>query len=290
MFNTVKVKFENQVENHAQFDLLDLQQLFQRNDLNHNLETFHKIEFYMILIIKKGNGQHSIDFKEYSLSKGSVLTIRKDQLHKFKKQNELQGSLLLFTDDFLMDYIDQNEAQETFYLFNELLGNPTFQLTTRQFDEVSQNVDRIQTEYFDRFDEFSLRIIRSELHSLILKLFRLKKHENQIYLKRKYLTEFIQFQKLVEENSFQYHQVKKYAELMSISTKTLNSITKSVLHKTAKEFINETRVKHIKRLLNNTNLSVKEIAYESGFEDSSNLFKFFKKEVGTTPEQFRNHI
>jgi len=82
-------------------------------------------------------------------------------------------------------------------------------------------------------------------------------------------------------------KVNDYAKMMAISAKTLNSISKSIVHKAAKEFIDEICIKQIKRLLINTPLSIKEIAYESGFEETTNFYKYFKRQVQMTPEQFR---
>jgi len=75
--------------------------------------------------------------------------------------------------------------------------------------------------------------------------------------------------------------------MMGISAKTANNITRSILNKSAKAFIDEECITQIKRMLLNTPLSVKEIAYEVGFEEPTHLYKFFKRQVGETPEQFR---
>ena len=66
-----------------------------------------------------------------------------------------------------------------------------------------------------------------------------------------------------------------------------NTVTKSIVNKSTKQFIDEINTKLIKRLLINTKLSVKEIAYQSGFEETTNFYKYFKRQTQTTPEQFR---
>ena len=83
-------------------------------------------------------------------------------------------------------------------------------------------------------DEHSLAIIRSELQILITKLFRIKVKESHSIFDKRYLPEFIVFQELVEENVMKNNRVIDYAEMMAISTKTLNTISKSIVHKTAK--------------------------------------------------------
>ena len=283
----VNVQFKNRSNPHSAFDLITLKELFQQKRSDHNPEELHKVEFFILLLITEGQGYHTVDFTEYNYEKGTLLTIRKDQIHKFFKGSGAEGYLLLFTDEFLVSYLEQLEAQKSLQLFNELLGTPKIQLSEADFEIVTGIVSRIEREYFKRMDDYSLGIIRSELHILITKLYRIKSKSKQIIADKKYLSEFITFQKLVEKNVVETTRVADYAEMMAISTKTLNTISKSVVDKTAKEFIDEISTKQIKRLLINTSLPIKEIAYASGFEETTNFYKYFRRQVGMTPEQFR---
>lgn len=284
---TKNIKFINHQNPSSQFDLIKLEELFMRKNLDHSPEALHQVEFYIILFFEEGQGYHTIDFTDFKCSKGTLITIRKDQIHKFFKGNNLKGSLLLFTDDFLVSYLEEMEAQKTMLLFNELLGVPKLQLLDSEFQGVLQIINRIKEEYFNVNDNHSFSIIRSELHILITKLFRLKAEKGKIDFGRKYLKEFGVLQQLIEENVSKTTRVKDFAQMMGMSTKTLTTITKSIVHKSAKEFIDEICTKQIKRLLINTELSIKEISYKSGFEETTNFYKYFKRQTQTTPEQFR---
>ena len=182
------------------------------------------------------------------------------------------------------------ESQKTLFLFNEQLGVPKLQLKNLHFNTIFQSIKRIENEYLSIHDNHSLSIIRSELHILITQLFRIKSKKEHINLDKKYLKSFIKFQDLVEKNITKTSKVKDFAIELGISTKTLNAITQSIVHKSAKEFIDEICTKQIKRLLINTKLSIKEIAYKSGFEETTNFYKYFKRQTQTTPEKFRTTI
>lgn len=268
--------------------MIRVENLLHRDDLDHSPESLHRVEFYVILFIEAGYGYHTIDFSDIECSRGTLITIRKDQIHKFVKDHSLSGSLLLFTDEFLVSYLQEIETQKTMLLFNELIAAPKIQLQGHDYDTVYEIINRISKEYFKVQDNYSLNIIRSELHILITKLFRIKLDSNQLDFERKYLKEFVAFQQLAETNITTTTRVQDYANMMGISTKTLNAITKSIVHKSAKEFIDEICTKQIKRLLINTELSTKEIAYQSGFEETTNFYKYFKRQTLTTPEQFRS--
>ncbi|MDC8004802.1 helix-turn-helix transcriptional regulator [Aureisphaera galaxeae] len=283
----IQVKFQNKARPDSAFDMLKLEELFRRKSLDHNPENLHKVEFFIILLITEGQGYHTIDFTDYKCEKGTVVTIRKDQIHKFFRSDNVKGHLLLFTDEFLVSYLEKQENQKSMQLFNEFLGVPKIQLSQSDFETVKNIVHRIDEEYFETMDVHSLSIIRSELHILITQLYRIKSQSDQIIADKKYLPEFITFQNLVENHVVRTTRVKDYADMMALSTKTLNTISRNIVNKSAKEFIDEICSKQIKRLLINTSHSIKEISFMMGFEETTNFYKYFKRQLGMTPEQFR---
>jgi len=98
---------------------------------------------------------------------------------------------------------------------------------------------------------------------------------------------FLQLQELVENECFNHKKVSFYAKEMGVTTKTLNNVTQSIIHKSAKTFINDIVVIQSKRLIINSQNSLTEIAYQVGFDEPTNFFKFFKKYTGESPSQFR---
>lgn len=283
----VEVKFENHQNPRSGFDLVPLEKVYTIRGLDHSPYQLHLLNFYMIILVQEGQGTHVLDFTEYSCRAGTILTVRKDRLHRFVRGAGLRGVMLLFTDDFLVSYLDKPEVQKTIQLFNELIGVPKIELTAEQQAEVFSLVDRMKQEYLERTDEYSTSIIRSELHILISKLYRIKAANKQVICSRKYLSEFIELQQLVEQNVTRYPRVGEYAKMMGRSAKTLNTITQQIVNKTAKQFIDEILVKQIKRLLINTGHPIKEVADIAGFAEVTNFYKYFKRHTGQTPEAFR---
>ena len=66
-------------------------------------------------------------------------------------------------------------------------------------------------------------------------------------------------------------------------SKTVRDLTGKV----AKDHIQDRLALEAKRLLLHTSLSIKEVAYEIGFEEPLHFSGFFKKRVGVSPSQFR---
>ncbi len=282
----IHIPFKNAHHPDSKFDLIRIEELLNRKAIWHDIYDFHLVEFYNIFFVEEGSGQHTIDFTDYDCKPGTVLTIRKDQLQKFLR-SDMKGSMLLFTDEFVENYLEKQETLKTLQLFNELLGHPIIQLEGEELEEITDIIKRIRKEYMSMDQQYSSSIIRSELHILITKLYRLKSSRKNIIFDKQYLNEFITFQNLLEQKVTHTNRVQDYAQMMGVSTKTLTKISKSIINKTAKEFIDEIYIKQIKRLLLNTSHSIKEIAYMTGFEEPSNFYKYFKRHTATTPEQFR---
>lgn len=288
MNNDIKhIKFDNKTHPKSYFEILRIEELLNRK-LDHDICKNHIVKFYIIIFIIEGTGHHTIDFVDYKYQKGSVLLVRKDQIQKFSKSPNIKGYLLIFTEEFIVSHINKLEALKSFQLFNELISFPKIELNNKEnnFANFFSLIQQIESEYKLK-DEYSIGITRSALHILITKLFRIKFNIGQLPNNKKYLTEFLSLQEMVEKNCFTNKKVMYYAQKMGCSTKTLNNIVQTIVNKPAKNFINEITITQIKRLLIGTNTSVKEIAYTAGFDDPANFFKYFKKYVGSSPEVFR---
>lgn len=283
----LKVLFDNKSNPGLTFDLMRLEELYKREVLDHNPEHPHKVDFYILLFITSGKGYHTVDFTEYELNKGTIITIRKDQIHQLFRSSDATGYMLLFTDEFLVSYFEESASRKALLLFNELLGGAKIQLDDESYGVMLDIIHRMVEEYDRIMDDHSLSIIRSELHILISKLYRIKSNLSDNSIGKKYLSQFIAFQNLVEEHAFTTKRVGDYAKMMTVSSKTLNTYSRSIIDKSAKEFIDEICIKQIKRLLINTSLSIKEIAYDTGHEETTNFYKYFKHHVGMTPESYR---
>ena len=146
-------------------------------------------------------------------------------------------------------------------------------------------------EEFDNHDTIQAEMLRMMLKRFIIKCTRMAKDQylnpgldQQEYdLLRK-------FNLLVENHYRTKHQVSDYAELLNKSPKTLSNLFALYNHKTPLQIIHERIIVEARRLFLYTDKSSKEIAYELGFEDPAHFSKFFKKQTGVAPSEFKEKI
>ncbi len=99
-----------------------------------------------------------------------------------------------------------------------------------------------------------------------------------------------QFNVLVEKHFKEKHQVKDYAELLFKSPKTLSNLFKQYNNLSPLQVINDRIALEAKRQLSHTNKTVEELAFELGYSDGAHFSKFFKKQVGLSPNVFKKSL
>jgi AraC-like DNA-binding protein len=78
--------------------------------------------------------------------------------------------------------------------------------------------------------------------------------------------------------------------MAGISVRQLSDLLVARTGKSTKRIIDDRVVLEHKRLLAHTDISVKELAERSGFDEPTNLVKFFRHHTGTTPQAFRRNL
>ncbi len=266
--------------------MVTLTDVLKKKPTDHKQTENHSLSFFVLFIIKEGEGVHTVNYLEHTYRRGTVFALREGTTHKFTKSNS-EGYLLVFTKDFIIKHLVQKERAKSLQLFNELIESPKIQLSESIVIEVEIIIEQLIIEIESGNDTYSSSIKRSLLHVLITKLFREKTRNSLAYVNSKYLNKFLEFQTLIEVQWMKNRTVIDYANQLAVTPKTLNNIVKKTIKKSAKSLIDDIVITQIKHFLVNTELSITEIAYKSGFEDPTNFFKYFKKNTFYSPNQFR---
>ena len=93
--------------------------------------------------------------------------------------------------------------------------------------------------------------------------------------------------KLVEEHFQKERQLAFYADKLAMTVDRLNDHVKRATGVTAGHLIRQRVLTEAKRQLVFTSQPIHEIAYDLAFSDPSHFARFFRKQTGTTPHEFR---
>ena len=268
------------------FEFMNLTNFFARMPeikLDHDPTSAHRLSFFALLFVTKGTGSHQVDLKEYQLEPGSVLKVAKGQIHAFQENAEYEGYLLLFTEDFIINYFSKSSTNLILHLYNYHLINPI--ANDKKLNETFLSQLRKELESENTYAQKN--IVAALLDLYLLQLERKSPNTKLQSSDSKQYDTFLQFKNLVETNYFTTRNVKDYAEMMFISTKQLNQSVKEITLDTAKSFIDDYVILEAKRAIASTEKSLKEIAFDIGFDEVTNFTKFFKNKMKISPKGFR---
>ena len=95
--NTIPVRQLRDSFFEERFSLRSIEPLVAERALIHDL---HRHDFYFILFVEKGKGEHEIDFIHYEVGEFSVFFLRPGQVHQLKLAQGASGFMLQFTSQF----------------------------------------------------------------------------------------------------------------------------------------------------------------------------------------------
>lgn len=246
----------------------------------------HRIRFYAIVFTMQGEGSHFIDFKKYQYNRGTVFFISKEQVHAFEANFDRKARFMFFTEEFYQKILIGLNLQQRLSLFNYHLYEPLINLDGLEYPIFKQLVENIWNEYHSPDDFATEELIVSALRIFLLFSERKRKKKDNV-VQSPYRKQFVQFQNMAQSQILKTRKVADYATQLNVSTKTLNRITQELMSRSAKTYLHDVFVLELKRLLMNTDLSIKEIGFASGFEETTNFVRYFKNQVGITPAKFR---
>jgi len=214
---------------------------------------------------------------------GSVIKVAKGQVHAFQEELTYDGVLVAFTEEFVLKYFSRSSVDFITHLYNYHISEPLVDNCTFNDSFLKQ----IHQETTSNNTYAQKEIIAKIVELYLLRLERLSHGSQSPRHNKSHYALFIQFKNLVESRELNSRNVKDYAESMSLSAKHLNSIVRQFTLNTAKSFIDQYVILEIKRTIMSSRISLKEVAYQMGFDEVTNFTKFFKKHTGVSPGQYK---
>lgn len=265
------------------FSIRNISSLLCQKDL---VQELHRHDFFFVLFLEKGKGEHSIDFTNYPVEDYSVFFMRPGQVHQLTLQQGSKGYLMQFNREF---YTPQETPVN--FVLRKVSNKNHCALSVEKFSKLLWQLSFILEEYNQKQDHYK-DVIKASLEVLFIELVRQSSNPKEI---TKEGTNYCQnqledFLELLQKHIVTHKQVTQYAQMMHLTTFQLNKITKETVGKSCSQLINEHIVLEAKRNLLATTNQVNQIAFDLGFEDPSYFIRFFKKHTNYSPEAFRKNF
>lgn len=274
--------FYKTIESDISFEYQRLETSYRDYDSSHP----HRHNCYEIVFFERSGGEHHIDFKRYDITENTIHIVCPEQVHLLKRNKDVTGYVLSFSAELFLSIVQNSQFLDAFPFLVPLNSAPIVKLELDQIPQLMSLIKQLEQEYFS-----SQKDKKDMLAILCLQLLQFLKRQfpqtentaNEQYLPSR-------FKKMVEREYLKINTVSEYADLLAVSAGHLNDIVKKATGKSAKMIISEHITLEAKRLLYHSQLSIKEIASNLNFEESSYFIRFFRKQTGLTPIAFRNNI
>lgn len=226
-----------------------------------------------------------IDGTEYEFPPNTLLTPLFNQSFSFEDSSAIVA--WQFNREFYCIIDHDSEVSCVGFLFSTT-DHLFVKLSDRAQEKLKLLLD-VFTEEFKTSDNIQNEMLLVLLKRLIIYVTQIAKtayapakkiQESKFHIIRK-------FNFLVEAHFKTEHSVSFYAQELCKSPKTLSNLFAIYNQKTPSQIIQERITAEAKRLLLYTDMSVKHMTFELGFEDVSYFSNFFKKNTGLSPSDFK---
>ena len=246
-------------------------------------ERMHVHPFYEIVWFRSGSGVHTVDFTDYEVQPATIFFVAPGQLHAFDGTHSGEGYVIKVCAHLL------EGLRLKYEFFNAYDSVPYKRMLPCAVARVERIVAMMAEELGHR-DEVGHDVFLQSLVAMLLTVIErcedADEAPKQLQTSTAHRT-FLAFRREIEHHYATVHTVKEYAARLNVSTKTLSNYVAACTHLTPLEMINNRIVLEAKRMLRYSDMNVKEIAHELGFEDPSYFNKFFKRLAGCTAAEFK---
>jgi AraC-like DNA-binding protein len=273
----------------AQFVLYRLRDYLNKNRANTTKPHIHS--YYQIIWFQSGVGDHVVDFNTYAVRDDSIFFVAKNQVHYFDPNTDYEGYMLHFNESFLI----HNDSEVEFFLKSNFFNNP-YQSPVCYIDQtIHQKLEtyltQLQAELADPSPLGKEELLRSYLKAFLIQLQRFKNNQElPAFVTDEKRVQLLRYINLVDEHYKKGLSISEYAHLMHLSSRTLSEITGQLVNKTPSQIIQERITLEAQRLLLHSELNINQIGFRLGFDDPSYFVKYFKKNAGVSPSEFRRAV
>lgn len=251
----------------------------------------HRSEMYSLGLVVKGEAEFVVGLENYQLKAPYIVMVAPDEVRNWiLNKGAIETKSLFFTEDFVVSGLIDTLFLKKFSFYKR---NGQHAIPLNPDDLAVIQALLLQIEHKKNSDlPNKLESIQALLRALLLEiegLYDLKtKKEHNTYSRSYYLTE--KFKELLAENFTEHREVHFYAEKLFITAKHLSQIVKNETGKTVSEVINEIVCLEAKVLLQTKALSIAEISVHLNFATATFFGKFFKRNTGMSPLEYRKRL
>ncbi|MBQ6312118.1 MAG: helix-turn-helix domain-containing protein [Lachnospiraceae bacterium] len=255
----------------------------------------HKHEYIEFVYLLQGTCREYVGDTEYVMKPGDLFLLAPGTIHRTSSDDD--DSLLFYImlrkstfENAFLSLLSHDDALSVFFSEIVFKGdvNRSFFFRTGENPVLQQIVydmydrSRYNEEIYRRRSKLLFELMCLEIVQHHLTDFRAKNTRSRAF-------DIISVLRYINEN-LTVVTVESASSHFGYSRVHMERLIKASTGRTFSDFILHIKMRHAKGLLANPNLSVHEVAENSGFGDDSSFYRAFRKIYGITPSGFRNTL
>jgi len=296
IFNTLREQYLNfglpvdSIDPSNQFSIHNLKDIHA--DLPYKSSKFRP-GFYSFVFVKNATGQYTTDEQTFKTRPGTVYFTNPGHYKSYEWYTIEEAWLITLSESFLKENVHANIFEEFPFLLSETVTPDV--LRPEVFAEFETLYWQIWKEYLSN-SPYKNRMIGNLFVVILLKIKEyFWRDYNPIYEGNRSSQIVKDFKKTLEHhyrdimkgNAEKVFRVRDYAAAQGLHPNYLNNVLKSKTGKPISTWITDKTIAEAKSLLQNSSASIKQIAYQLGFAESTHFSNYFKKQTEMSPVEFR---
>ena len=247
-----------------------------------------KVNFIAYVMVTEGRLTVDMNNITYHLEKNCSLFVdRKMVIENVKHTENFSCVICAMSTDMGFAFFNKSLLQSIMHI----MANPVIKMEQTEVDLMMKYYDllvfKMDHQEISLGRETVRDIIRCFAYDLLSNINRHLNQDNDDDMLRQSDRIYRRFMFLLADNTNVNRSVKSYADELCVSPKYLTSVCRKHSDCTASELIATAVISRIKQLLLYSDLSIKEVASEMGFDNLSFFGKYVKKHLGLSPNHYR---
>jgi AraC family transcriptional activator of pobA len=270
------------------FDFIHIETISSRSAAHDWVIRAHRHRnLFQILVIAQGGGEMNYEAASLGFEAPCAILMPATVAHGYRFRPQItEGFVVSFTEDVTGAL--GGDSQEALARLRALAAEPVVPLGETELERVSALCRSLQEEGFLAREGYKLAM-RGYLALIAIEIVRLAAARARTGAATLTAADptVEALRKLLEDHFHKERLLSFYAEKLSMTPDRLNDHVKRATGVTAGHLIRQRVLTEAKRQLVFTSEPIHEIAYDLAFSDPSHFARFFRKQTGTTPNEFR---
>lgn len=250
----------------------------------------HRFELGCFIMVYAGSAHISVNLTDYEVSAQSLVTVLPRSIIQMKDWSEdFRCDLIAFSSNFVKDL---TLIRSVITQMDNIGNMPILNLSQCEWSLATHYWDLLRLIYEHRSNN---EMQPGAVGNMMLSFFycvcgmysnRASQRDEASQVRREELAR--KFMTLVLRHCESVREVRHYADLLCVTPQYLNAVIKTVRGETASSVIKRATILTIEAELKSSTRSIQEIAGNLNFPNASFFSKFFKRETGMSPKQYRD--